>query len=61
MASSDSPRAAAGRPLTASFGELAGADELDLDALSHDDEPSPELEPLPSFELPTERRVVTAA
>ena len=61
MASSDSPRAAAGRPLTASFGELAGAEDLDLDALSNGDEPSPELEPLPSFELPTDRRVVTAA
>lgn len=60
MASPDSPRAAAGRPLTASLGELAGADDLDLDALAND-EPAPDLEPLPSFELPTDRRVVTAS
>jgi transcription-repair coupling factor (superfamily II helicase) len=60
MASTDSPRAAAGRPLTASFGELAGADDLDLDTLAGD-EPSPGLEPLPSFDLPLDRRVITTA
>jgi transcription-repair coupling factor (superfamily II helicase) len=60
MASPDPPRASAGRPLTASFGELAGAEDLALDALDSDG-PSPDLEPLPSFDLPTDRRVVTAA
>ena len=60
MASPDPSRASAGRPLTASIGELAGTE--DLESLSSgDDDAGRDLEPLPSFELPTDRRVITAA
>lgn len=60
MASPVSTRAAAGRPLTASLGELAGASDLELD-IPADDDHEREREPLPSFELPTSRRVITTA
>ena len=62
MASPAPYSAAAGRPLTASLGELTGASDLDLESLTGD-EPALDLErePLPSFELPTDRRVVTTA
>src|SRR3984957_1906775 len=45
-------------PLTATFADLAGVDEL----VAEPDEPEPEaeLEPLPSFDLPSDRRVITA-
>jgi transcription-repair coupling factor (superfamily II helicase) len=55
------PTDATSPSLTASLGELAG--DLDLDALAHDDAPasSPgDLEPLPSLDLPADRRVVTS-
>ena len=64
MASPDPNRATAGRPLTASLGELAGTEDFDLDSLAgsdEGDEQARDLEPLPSFELPTDRRVITAA
>jgi transcription-repair coupling factor (superfamily II helicase) len=47
-------------PLQASLGELADLDLLDLHA--HDpEEAAAELDPLPTFDLPTDRRVTTAA
>jgi transcription-repair coupling factor (superfamily II helicase) len=65
MASPDPSRASAGRSLTASLGELAGAEDLDLESLSGGDDDDHgrerDLEPLPSFDLPVDRRVVTAA
>ncbi len=45
-------------PLTAKLGELAELESLTLD--EGEGEPSAELEPLPSFDLPTDRQVVTA-
>ncbi len=45
-------------PLTAKLAELAELD--DLRAPVDEGEPPAELEPLPSFDLPTDRRVITA-
>jgi transcription-repair coupling factor (superfamily II helicase) len=52
-------RAGSPGPLQASLAELAGVSELALDDDETTSPPAP-LDPLPSFELPTDRRVTTA-
>jgi transcription-repair coupling factor (superfamily II helicase) len=49
----------AGAPLRASLGEIAGLDALELDQDDRDEQALP-VEPLPSYELPVDRRIITA-
>ncbi len=48
-------------PLTATFADLAGLDDLQLDAGEPAGlDPATALDPLPSYEVPTDRRVIAA-